>query len=73
MSEICELILLLNKQHQEQMAVLRDEHRKQNKQHNEQMTILPRATREKMFQHPMASFQAFDSTSELQQPVKKHA
>ena len=40
MSEISELILLLNKQHQEQMAVLRDEHREQNKQHQEQMTML---------------------------------
>ena len=40
MSEISELVLLLNKQHQEQMAVLRDEHREQNKQHQEQMTIL---------------------------------
>ena len=43
MSEIFELILLLNKQHQEQnkqhqeqMAVLRDEHREQNKQYQEQ-------------------------------------
>ena len=33
MSAISELILLLNKQHQEQMAVLRDEHREQNNQH----------------------------------------
>ena len=40
MSEISELILLLNKQHQEQMAVLRDEHREQNKQHQEQMAVL---------------------------------
>ena len=47
MSEISELILLLNKQHQEQnkqhqeqMAVLRNEHREQNKQHQEQMTML---------------------------------
>ena len=51
MSEISELILLLNKQHQEQMAVfrgehqeqmavLRDEHREQNKQHQEQMSML---------------------------------
>ena len=51
MTEISELILLLNKQHQEQMAVfrgehqeqmavLRDEHREQNKQHQEQMTML---------------------------------
>ena len=29
MSEISELILLLNKQHQEQMAVLRGEHQEQ--------------------------------------------
>ena len=40
MSEISKLILLLNKQHQEQMAVLRDEHREQNKQHQEQMAVL---------------------------------
>ena len=71
MSEISELILLLNKQHQEQMAVLRDE---QNKQHQEQMTMLQEQI--KILQSslnkprenvptPMASFQPFDSTSEL--------
>ena len=71
MSEIFELILLLNKQHQEQMAVLRDE---QNKQHQEQMTMLQEQI--KILQSslnkprenvptPMASFQPFDSTSEL--------
>ena len=71
MSEISELILLLNKQHQEQMAVLRDE---QNKQHQEQMTMLQEQL--KILQSslnnprenvptPMASFQPFDSTSEL--------
>ena len=54
MSEISELILLLNKQHQEQMAVfrgehqeqmavLRDEHREQNKQH------LPKKTTTKKY------------------------
>ena len=81
MSEISELILLLNKQHQEQMAVLRDEHREQNKQyqeqnkqHHEQMTMLQEQL--KILQSslnnprenvptPMASFQPFDSTSEL--------
>ena len=71
MSEISELILLLNKQHQEQMTVLRDE---QNKQHQEQMTMLQEQI--KILQSslnnprenvptPMASFQPFDSTSEL--------
>ena len=71
MSEISELILLLNKQHQEQMTVLRDE---QNKQHQEQMTMLQEQL--KILQSslnkprenvptPMASFQPFDSTSEL--------
>ena len=81
MSEISELILLLNTQHQEQMAVLRDEHREQNKQyqeqnkqHQEQMTMLQEQL--KILQSslnnprenvptPMASFQPFDSTSEL--------
>ena len=88
MSEISELILLLNKQqqeqnkqHQEQMAVLRNEHREQNKQyheqnkqHQEQMTMLQEQL--KILQSslnnprenvptPMASFQPFDSTSEL--------
>ena len=81
MSEISELILLLNKQHQEQnkqhqeqMAVLRDEHLEQNKQHQEQMTMLQEQL--KILQSslnnprenvptPMASFQPFDSTSEL--------
>ena len=103
MSEISELILLLNKQHQEQMAVfrgehqeqmavLRDEHRErnrqhqeQNKQHQEQMAVLRDEHREQMTMlqeqlkilqsslkkprenvpTPMASFQPFDSTSEL--------
>ena len=74
MSEISELILLLNKQHQEQMTVLRDEHREQNKQHQDQMTMLQEQI--KILQSslnnprenvptPMASFQPFDSTSEL--------
>ena len=71
MSEISELILLLNKQHQEQMAVLRDE---QNKQHQEQMTMLQEQIKilqsslnkpRKNVPTPMASFQPFDSTSEL--------
>ena len=103
MSEISELILLLNKQHQEQMAVfrgehqeqmavLRDEHREQNKQHQEQnkqhqeqMAVLRGEHQEQMTMlheqlkilqsslnnprenvpTPMASFQPFDSTSEL--------
>ena len=71
MSEISELILLLNKQHQEQMTVLRDE---QNKQHQEQMTMLQEQI--KILQSslnnprenvptPMASFQPFYSASEL--------
>ena len=63
MSEISELILLLNKQHQEQ-----------NKRHQEQMTMLQEQlkilqsslnkTRENV-PTPMASFQPFDSASEL--------
>ena len=92
MSEISELILLLNKQHQEQnkqhqeqmavfrgehqeqMAVLRDEHREQNKQHQEQMTMLQEQLKtlqsslnnpRENVPTPMASFQPFDSTSEL--------
>ena len=96
MSEISELILLLNKQHQEQMAVfrgehqeqmavLRDEHRERNRQHQEQMAVLRDEHREQMtmlqeqlkilqsslnkprenVSTPMASFQPFDSTSEL--------
>ena len=63
MSEISELILLLNKQHQEQ-----------KKQHQEQMTMLQEQL--KILQSslnkprenvptPMASFQPFDSASEL--------
>ena len=71
MSEISELILLLNKQHQEQMAVLRDE---QNKQHQKQMTMLQEQLKtlqsslnnpRENVPTPMASFQPFDSTSEL--------
>ena len=71
MSEISKLILLLNKQHQEQMAVLRDE---QNKQHQEQMTMLQEQLKtlqsslnnpRENVPTPMASFQPFDSTSEL--------
>ena len=103
MSEISELILLLNKQHQEQMAVFRGEHQEQmavlrnehrernrqhqeqNKQHQEQMAVLRGEHQEQitMLQEqikilqsslnnprenvptPMASFQPFDSTSEL--------
>ena len=74
MSEISELILLLNKQHQEQMAVLCDEHREQNKQHQEQMTMLQEQlkTLQSSLNNPgenvptlMASFQPFNSTSEL--------
>ena len=74
MTEISELILLLNKQHQEQMAVLRGEHREQNKQHQEQMTMLQEQLKtlqsslnnpRENVPTPMASFQPFDSTSEL--------
>ena len=63
MSEISELILLLNKQHQEQ-----------NKQHQEQMSMLQEQlkilqsslnNRRENVPTPMASFQPFDSTSEL--------
>ena len=63
MKEISELILLLNKQHQEQ-----------NKQHQEQMTMLQEQlkilqsslnNRRENVPTPMASFQPFDSTSEL--------
>ena len=63
MSEISELILLLNKQHQEQY-----------KQHQEQMTMLQEQlkilqsslnNRRENVPTPMASFQPFDSTSEL--------
>ena len=67
MSEISELILLLNKQHQEQMAVLRDEHREQMTMLQEQLKILQSSLnnpRENV-PTPMASFQPFDSTSEL--------
>ena len=85
MSEISELILLLNKQHQEQnkqhqeqMAVFRGEHQEQmavlRGEHREQMTMLQEQL--KILQSslnkprenvptPMASFQPFDSTSEL--------
>ena len=74
MSEISELILLLNKQHQEQMAVLRNEHREQNKQHKEQMSMLQEQLKtlrsslnnpRENVPTPMASFQPFDFTSEL--------
>ena len=62
MSEISELILLLNKQHQEQMAVLRGEHQEQMTMLQEQLKIL-----QKQLEQPnyVASFQPFDSTSEL--------
>ena len=67
MSEISELILLLNKQHQEQMAVLRGEHQEQMSMLQEQLKILQSSLnnpRENV-PTPMASFQPFDSTSEL--------
>ena len=56
MSEIFELILLLNKQHQEQMTMLQ-----------EQLKILQSSlnNRRENVPTPMASFQPFDSTSEL--------
>ena len=56
-----------NKQHQEQMAVLRDEHREQMTILQEQLKILQSSLnnpRENV-PTPMASFQPFDSTSEL--------
>ena len=67
MSEISELILLLNKQHQEQMAVLRDEHREQMTMLQEQLKILQSSLNKprENVPTPMASFQPFDSTSEL--------
>ena len=67
MSEISELILLLNKQHQEQMAVLRGEHQKQMTMLQEQLKILQSSLNNprKNVPTPMASFQPFDSTSEL--------
>ena len=73
MSEISELILLLNNQHQEQMAVFRGEHQEQiavlRGEHQEQMTMLQEQL--KILQSslnnprenvptPMASFQPFD-------------
>ena len=67
MSEISELILLLNKQHQEQMAVLRGEHQEQMTMLQEQLKILQSSLnnpRENV-PTPMASFQPFDSTPEL--------
>ena len=67
MTEISELILLLNKQHQEQMAVLRGEHQEQMTMLQEQIKILQSSLnnpRENV-PTPMASFQPFDSTSEL--------
>ena len=78
MSEISELILLLNKQHQEQMAVFRGEHQEQmavlRDEHREQMTMLQEQLKtlqsslnnpRENVPTPMASFQPFDSTSEL--------
>ena len=67
MSEISELILLLNKQHQEQMAVLCGEHQEQMTMLQEQLKILQSSLnnpRENV-PTPMASFQPFNSTSEL--------
>ena len=65
MSEISELILL--KQHQEQMAVLRDEHREQMTMLQEQLKILQSSLNKprENVPTPMASFQPFDSASEL--------
>ena len=74
MSEISELILLLNKQHQEQnkqhqeqMAVLRNEHCEQMTMLQEQLKILQSSLNKprENVPTPMASFQPFDSTSEL--------
>ena len=67
MTEISELILLLNKQHQEQMAVLRGEHQEQMTMLQEQLKILQSSLNNprQNVPTPMASFQPFDSTSEL--------
>ena len=69
-----EQMAVLRGEHQQQMAVLRDEHREQNKQHQEQMTMLQEQLKtlqsslnnpRENVPTPMASFQPFDSTSEL--------
>ena len=56
MSEISELILLLNKQHQEQMTMLQEQLKILQSSLNNPRENVPT---------PMASFQPFDSTSEL--------
>ena len=56
MSEISELILLLNKQHQEQMTMLQEQLKTLQSSLNNRRENVPT---------PMASFQPFDSTSEL--------
>ena len=56
MSEISELILLLNKQHQEQMLMLQEQIKILQSSLNKPRENVPT---------PMASFQPFDSTSEL--------
>ena len=56
MSEISELILLLNKQHQEQMTMLQEQIKILQSSLNNPRENVPT---------PMASFQPFDSTSEL--------
>ena len=56
MSEISELILLLNKQHQEQMTMLQEQLKTLQSSLNNPRENVPT---------PMASFQPFDSTSEL--------
>ena len=56
MSEISELILLLNKQHQEQMSMLQEQLKILQSSLNNPRENVPT---------PMASFQPFDSTSEL--------
>ena len=77
MSEISELILLLNKQHQEQMSVLRDEHREQNKQHQEQnkqhqeqMAVLRDEHREQNKQYQEQNKQHQEQMTMLQEQLK---
>ena len=67
MSDIADLILLLNKQHQEQMEVLREEQRQNLAVFQEQFKAMQNCLREPRdnVSAPVASFQPFDSTSEL--------
>ena len=67
MSDISDLIVLLTKQHQEQMTELREEQRQNLAVLQEQLKALQNCIREPRdnVSSPMASFQPFDSTSEL--------